>query len=245
MLINNGVHVCIWSENKGWKPTLTRAQLKRLKTSTMAMSVRLSERRSIKCCIAMTTELSRVENYSEWNESEMANRIIKYWRSKGVDTIPEVHYNNYGDRGVVDLFTDSKIAIELKSESAVRNSTGANEIIRQFNKMKQNFDDGSDHHAAVYDLYFSPSEYNLHHLVKNAEIYNSIIDGKSRIGVLLPLKNGSVAWKYVASDRYELVKLPNSFYKVEKFVTNGVNHSKQSKVHNSNHLLNLLRGGLF
>ena len=91
-------------------------------------------------------------------ESELTNAIIQEERSDK-DNLkhefePESHYNYYGDRGVVDLRFDEHVfsqisedtgvwkhdwtqLIEVKSESAIENCTGANSILQQFNKMRE------------------------------------------------------------------------------------------------------------
>jgi len=86
-------------------------------------------------------------------EDELVNALVQMAKGSGYDRVevtPEAHYNNYGTRGVADLhirrveqlrygtkYTD--VVYEVKSESAVRSATGANEIIRQYNRMRENF----------------------------------------------------------------------------------------------------------
>ena len=70
-------------------------------------------------------------------------------------------------------------AYSLKSESAAKTATGANEVIRQFNKVRGSFFDGSSHDvpkiSMVFELAFTPSEYNIRHIGENAEMYNSVV----------------------------------------------------------------------
>lgn len=100
------------------------------------------------------------------------------------EAYPEAHYNHYGNRGVADLYLtignwEGRL-FEIKSESAVRNSTGANEIIRQFNKMREYFFKGSDHEVPSsqlgFELCFTASEHNIRHIAENADMYSSIVD---------------------------------------------------------------------
>jgi len=98
---------------------------------------------------------------------------------------PEAHYTHYGKRGSADLYIyiDNYVGaptygnlIEIKSESAVRNVTGANAIIRQFNRMREFFflDESWDTPNIVsYELCFLPSIYNLRHLYSNEAMYVS------------------------------------------------------------------------
>ena len=114
------------------------------------------------------------------SEDDVVSRLIEKHRSRSGDLAnitPEMHYNYYGDRGVVDLFTEVKgeevtgtsvqQIYEVKSESAVREATGCNEIIRQFNRMKEFFLKGTDKEPTdlvMYKLYFVPTDYTLRHI---------------------------------------------------------------------------------
>jgi len=126
------------------------------------------------------------------SEDELTNALIQYHKrsneelnESGPETyelgiFTEEHYNHYGNRGVVDLFVSEwqDHLYELKSEHAVRKATGANEIIRQFNKMRKFFYKGSDHIPArdvQFELCFTPSELTFRHLAENAEMYASVV----------------------------------------------------------------------
>lgn len=101
---------------------------------------------------------------------------------------PEVHYNYYGTRGVADLYIHQHCeydipaqsrgwVIEFKSESAVKQATGANEIIRQFNRMREHFYKGSSYEPpdlVGFQLVFSATDHNIRHIFKNIELYNSV-----------------------------------------------------------------------
>lgn len=128
------------------------------------------------------------------NEDELTNALIRYHReneqaarSWGESTetrlFPEEHYNHYGDRGAVDLYcvtgTSYGHLYEIKSESAVRHATGANEIIRQFNRMRQHFYPGTEHSVPVsvhFELCFTPTTYNVQHLTENADMYAQSVE---------------------------------------------------------------------
>lgn len=59
----------------------------------------------------------------------------------------------------------------------MRNATGANEVIRQFNRMREYFFEGSDYPRPtanlIFELCFTPTEYNAEHIIKNADLYSA------------------------------------------------------------------------
>jgi hypothetical protein len=107
---------------------------------------------------------------------------------------PEVHYNHYGKRGVVDLHLVNKLTtnhihwdlvtneqvVEVKSTSAVREATGANEIIRQFTRMCEYFyrDDSNVPQVAqsqvTFELTFLPTTPVIQHVVDNYTLYRQL-----------------------------------------------------------------------
>lgn len=110
---------------------------------------------------------------------------------------PEAHYNYYGDRGVADLFhrevwdpntkkqhTSEKL-YEIKSGSALDSATGANEIIRQFNRMRRYFyrDESRTCKASFtssptvrFELCFVASQVTYEHLVENVDQYRAMTE---------------------------------------------------------------------
>lgn len=94
---------------------------------------------------------------------------------------PEAHYNHYGTRGYVDAYFGvgnwSATVLEVKSASAVNESTGANEILRQYNKMQEAFFKGTDYtppsKSLQYELCFTASPQNIGHVVDNKDLYRS------------------------------------------------------------------------
>lgn len=126
-------------------------------------------------------------NATRSQEDRLAESIIE--RTHGEAEV-EVHYNHYGDRGVVDLvISDIENAgdkgtlyvYELKSESALRSATGANEIIRQFNRQRDYFVDGSDYNESDYysishQLVFFATSQTVAHLQDHAELYETVVD---------------------------------------------------------------------
>nr|WP_176705248.1 hypothetical protein [Halobacterium sp. GN101] len=126
----------------------------------------------------MSNEDRYIQNYLNLN-----NYIADYWL--------EVPYNEYGSRG----FADAVFAweprgadeqqfyeiVEVKSETAIREATGANEIIRQVQKMAAYFIDGqeddivdTEHHRFRLDII--DTEFNRKHLLDNYQLYQSIHD---------------------------------------------------------------------
>lgn len=103
---------------------------------------------------------------------------------------PEQHYDHYGNRGSVDLFTrfeghdDGRITLrdaiyEVKADTAIEQSTGANEIIRQYNKHREYFYTGTDFRdpdRARFELVFIPTPTTIQHLIENASIYAAVND---------------------------------------------------------------------
>ncbi len=130
-------------------------------------------------------------------EDELTSALIEYHKEFAEEdneteecrVYPEAHYNHYGDRGVADLYIVQEniygvtrgFVYELKSESAVREATVANKIVRQFNRMREYFFKGSSHsgpNALTFELCFTPTEYNLRHIADNLSIYQSTVDQK-------------------------------------------------------------------
>ena len=104
---------------------------------------------------------------------------------------PEAHYNHYGDRGAVDLHTrlvgeredGSKRTrdhvFEVKADAAIREATGANEIIRQWNHQRKYFykdESTCVPDEATFQLVFLPSKLSVNHLVENHEMYEAAQD---------------------------------------------------------------------
>lgn len=106
-------------------------------------------------------------------EDNITNALIN--QAEG-ETAVEVFYNNYGSRGYVDLVQNrqnSTFITEIKSKPE-----SANSVIRQFNKMKNNFVQGTDYDEIkprkIYWLVFTASRNNILHLINNSEMYLTI-----------------------------------------------------------------------
>lgn len=134
-------------------------------------------------------------------EDTMVAEIIDYHRDSGVpgetsweyEFEPEAHYNYYGDRGVADLHVRRKETesygrpyinddvYEVKSAAAVEAATGANEIIRQFNKMRRYFyKDESRYKPSTtsFELVFIVEKETVKHVAENITLYQVSDDQK-------------------------------------------------------------------
>lgn len=137
---------------------------------------------------------------AEFTEDEMVNRLIEFARDREqteenleVECHPEAHFNHYGDRGVVDLLVRNRVSkseygrnehvqdniYEVKSEVAINAVTGANEIIRQWNKARRFFYKDEDRRIADFanfKLLFIASPETIRHVVANVDMYSSSED---------------------------------------------------------------------
>lgn len=144
----------------------------------------------------------------------MAMQIMRRWRrQKPEDELEftvEEPYANYGERGYVDLHVEhrdgsevSNYLYELKSEHALEHVTGANEILRQFNKMREHYGEanrlrqspgyGTD---VAYHLVFEVTERCVEHAMKYLPLYRTVRflsssdDSPGHIGFLPPESRG-------------------------------------------------------
>lgn len=120
-------------------------------------------------------------------EDELVNAIIEM--EQGIEAWessfePEAHYSHYGTRGVVDLYIQQSLksgnrrdhVIEIKSDSAVARATGANEIIRQYNRMREGFykdESRSVPRKILMELAFTVTPASVYHVVDNFPMYAS------------------------------------------------------------------------
>jgi len=143
-------------------------------------------------------------------EDELAKGVMETVGGDTTDWEPEVHYNHYGDRGVVDLIqTDTYErektlrVYELKCEPAIENSTGANEILRQFNRHRTYFFKGSDYKATDYssvtfELTFAATQACYEHVRDNWAQYKHISANKgARIRTDLLFRTGESTVPFV------------------------------------------------
>ena len=125
---------------------------------------------------------------TEPTESELAASIAENMHDG--EWAFEVPYNHYGDRGVVDMVQDTKPVegdyntlrvFELKSDAAVREATGPNEILRQFNRHREYFIEGTGYNPLNYDrisfeLTFTTTPFCMNHVKENWLMYESVED---------------------------------------------------------------------
>jgi len=130
------------------------------------------------------------------NESRLAQQLAQpHDRIEIKEVEYEVGYNHYGTRGAVDLVkqfyeqapesddTDRYgpflEVYELKSEAALNRATGANEIIRQFKRHRENFFKGSSYRprgfrGITFWLVFYATESTIEHLREFADMYETV-----------------------------------------------------------------------
>lgn len=123
-------------------------------------------------------------------EDQLTNALVDF-EKKQVDQQskfiiqPEKHYNHYGTRGVIDLYSRrGKDTIREKRrdhlyevKSNVKSVDKCNEIVRQFQKMKENFYKGTElkrPSKVAFELVFTPSEKIFEHFQKNISIYQTL-----------------------------------------------------------------------
>ncbi|MFC7164554.1 hypothetical protein [Halospeciosus flavus] len=146
-----------------------------------------------------------VTSYREYEEDD---DIVSF------DISVEEPYNHYGERGVVDIYVDQTHSdggdpddyiFEMTSDATLDAVTGANEILRQFQRMVKYFyeDDGHsfyhqdfrnpDRHPVSFCLVFAPTTRCVKHVFDNLELYaetaeTTFLDSaavKKRIGFYL------------------------------------------------------------
>jgi len=120
-------------------------------------------------------------------EDELAAAMIEQKQAEGFNCYVEQHYNHYGTRGVVDLVLehDNHVELcELKSDAAIKEATGANEIIRQAKRHAEYYFKDKSHPgvAAKFNrIYFYITAQSLNHVRENIGLYeafmNQSIDG--------------------------------------------------------------------
>jgi len=131
------------------------------------------------------------------NESEMAQSMIDWYsdqREGDFDIELEKHYNHYGTRGVVDIVDVDREPwlpsdrprlniYELKSKPAIEVASGANEIVRQFNRHQEYFFKGQNDYppyrkysTITFYLVFNACEAVIEHLQENLTLYQQAAD---------------------------------------------------------------------
>lgn len=130
------------------------------------------------------------ETQTRLTEDELAAAITNALFDEDTTWKPEVHYNHYGDRGVVDLVEErssdgySSLRIyELKCAAAIDEVSGANDILRQFNRHRSYFFKGTDYKATDwdevgYELAFAATEKCYNHVMDNWAQYKHVVDSK-------------------------------------------------------------------
>jgi hypothetical protein len=155
----------------------------------------------------------------------MVNAIVAHKQNSSANLTsiePEAHYNHYGDRGIADLYIVTETidgekegkAFEVKSDSAVQEATGANEIIRQYNRMRRYFFQDEQRTVPDYccfELCFVVSEKTVKHVCENFNTY--LATDNTQLNPLMDEGGSiteSVLFRLPDSDEYRPAPLPNS-----------------------------------
>lgn len=116
-------------------------------------------------------------------EDQLVNKLVEHYSDDELtkSVAVEQHYNHYGDRGIVDVVVEDEMGphlYEVKSPSAIANATGANEILRQFNRMREYYyrDHNVDRRDDVtFELCFTPDVECLRHVESNLDMYRATV----------------------------------------------------------------------
>lgn len=146
-----------------------------------------------------TQTAGRRDKIAMSKEDKLVNSAIEYHKedkteTQTLDVTPEAPYNYYGNRGVADLFVRQAELVnnaiiktkvnydylyEMKGGAAIRNATGANEIIRQFNRMRKYFykdENRTTPQTAHIELCFVIEPQTVEHVARNFQMYKSIAE---------------------------------------------------------------------
>jgi len=125
-------------------------------------------------------------------EDDLATRVVDHYAAAhdSPDIRLEEPYDAEGRRGIVDIYvrlqTPERVdhVIELKSDAAVRQVTGANEILRQYRRMERYFHADNAHRirpklgrtepGAHFLLCFAPTPTCVHHVATHRSLYESV-----------------------------------------------------------------------
>lgn len=126
-------------------------------------------------------------------EDVVTQELIEYhskWDSLEVRFEAERRYEHYGTRGAVDLWaetydpearTEKHYVYEVKSDAALRHATGANEILRQFTKMRDTFYrdrtnpvPGGSTPEIFFILEFAPTPACVRHVREFRQLYEHV-----------------------------------------------------------------------
>lgn len=131
-------------------------------------------------------------------EDEIAMSLVEHWRenvdpSMQFDVTYEAHYNHYGNRGYVDIVVERESTvtlIEVKSASAVRNATGANEIIRQATKhATYYFEDHPTNSTKKLELVFEAHPDVWEHIKSNFDMYREFVGSVNDVNVKIRIRH--------------------------------------------------------
>lgn len=125
-------------------------------------------------------------------EDDLATRLVDHYEAVHDDAAIRLEepYDADGRQGVVDVYVRLRApervdhVIELKADDAVRRATGANEILRQFNRAERYFHADESHRlrpklgrtsaAARFRLLFAPTPTCVHHVATHRTLYAAV-----------------------------------------------------------------------
>jgi hypothetical protein len=160
-------------------------------------------------------------------EDELVSRLVEAANevdSIDTDNMVEQHYNYYGDCGVADLVQKEAGHVtlyEIKSPEAVSQSSGANEILRQFNRMREYYFQDHDVRldwSVTFELCFTHDLGCLRHIEENADLYSSVpstdlgpqVETKNTLVSIRPYQ-GSIMPAILFSDKIDYRQLPAAY----------------------------------
>jgi len=154
-----------------------------------------------------------------YTEDELASAVTSTVGDDSTEWKPEVHYNHYGDRGVVDLLQiqtydecDHLRVYELKCQSAIESVTGANEILRQFNRHRTYFFrgssyDASDYSSITFELTFAATQPCYQHVRNNWHQYKHIArDLSDKVSTQLLFRSPDAEYPFIPQEDAKIVK---------------------------------------
>lgn len=152
-------------------------------------------------------------------EDELATSVVEHFETIHDHPLVSLEepYDHYGNRGQVDCYVRTRAdtrfdyLIELKADAAVREATGANEIIRQFRRMERYFYKDEEHAirrslgrtepAVRLLLLFAPTVACVEHVAEHRALYESVepetqvsgVDAVRKVAFLVGLDGDSPA----------------------------------------------------
>lgn len=125
-------------------------------------------------------------------EDELATPVVEHFETAFEDSEVRLEepYDHYGNRGSVDVYARTRTPervdylVELKADPAVRMTSGANEILRQYRRMERYFYKDDEHPirrklardgpGVHFLLLFAPTVACVEHVGEHRRLYESV-----------------------------------------------------------------------